>query len=100
MIDHLPYSDEGKARCGLNRWVGIDTQKDVMHCPTCNVNFCVLCSPLFQSDVDSLDIEYSIYIIFKMLKAIKITNLFTFVWYTFLRNAYTTIFVTMGSILQ
>ena len=71
-----------------------------MHCPTCNVNFCVLCSHLFQSDVDSLDIEYSIYIIFKRLKAIKITNLFTFVWYKFLRNAYTTIFVTMGSILQ
>ena len=37
IIDHLPDSAEVKARCILNRWDGIETQKNVMHCPTCNI---------------------------------------------------------------
>ena len=39
IIDHLPYSAEGKARCILYKWVGIDTQNYVMHYPTCNITF-------------------------------------------------------------
>ena len=37
IIDHLPDSTEGNSRCSLHRWFGIDTQKDVMHFPTCNI---------------------------------------------------------------
>ena len=40
IIYHLPDSAEEKARCGLNSWVGIETQKDSIYLPTCNI-FCV-----------------------------------------------------------
>ena len=43
IIGHLLDSSEGKARCSLHKWVGIETQKDVMHCLTCNITsvYCV-----------------------------------------------------------
>ena len=99
MIDHLPDSAEGKARWSLHRWFGIDTQKDVMYCPTYNVNLCVLVYHLFHYDVDTVKMEDYISTIFKRLKSQKITKFCTFVWYKFPRNTYTTILVTMGSIL-
>ena len=46
IIDHLPDSAEGKARWSLHRWVGIETQNGVMHCPTCNIT-CVCCVTVY-----------------------------------------------------
>ena len=80
-------------------WVGIDTQKDVKNFPTCNFNLCVLCYHLFYSDDDIVNMEDSISTRFKVKKIQKITKFCTFVWYKFLCNAYTTILVTMGSII-
>ena len=45
-IDHLLDSAEGKARCSLHRWVGIDTQKDVMHCTRYNIT-CACCVTIY-----------------------------------------------------
>ena len=85
IIDHLLYSAEGKERFSIYRWVGIDTQKNVMHFPTCNVNLCVLCYNLFYSDVDIFfDMEDLIYTRFKRLKIRGETKICIFVWYTFL----------------
>ena len=70
-----------------------------MYCPTYNVNLCVLVYHLFHYDVDTVKMEDYISTIFKWLKSQKITKCCTFVWYKFLRNTYTTILVTMGSIL-
>ena len=67
-IDHIKDSSEGKARCSLQIWVGIETQKDVMRCPTCNVNLCVLCYRLFNSDVDIAKIQDYFSTIFKRLQ--------------------------------
>ena len=85
--------------CSLHRWVGIETQRDVIHCPECNVKSCVLCYGLFHSDFDIVNMEDSISTIFKRLKTQKNCQILYFVWNKFLRNAYTIIFVTMGSIL-
>ena len=39
IIDHIPDSAEVKSRCSLHMWVEIETQKDVIHCPTGNIAF-------------------------------------------------------------
>ena len=98
-IDHLPDSAEGKARCSLYEWVGIDIQKDVIYYPTCNVIFCVLCYRLFHSNFDIVNMEDSISTRFKRLKPRKSTNFFTLAWYKILRNACTTVLFTIGRIL-
>ena len=100
IVDHLPDSYEGKEMCSLHGWVGIETQKDVMYYPICNVKLFVICYRLFHSDVDIVNIEDSIYTRYiKDLKFRKTTKFCTFVWYIFLGIAYTTILVAMGSIL-
>ena len=71
IIDHLPDSAEGKARCSLHGWFGIETHKDVMYFNKFNVNLCVLCYNLFHSYVDILNIKDSISTRFKMLKSRK-----------------------------
>ena len=38
-MDNLPDSAEGKARCSLIRWFGIETQTDVLNCPKFNITF-------------------------------------------------------------
>ena len=79
-IDQLPDSAEGKGRCSLYRLVGVYTQKYVIHCPTCNVNLCVLCNHLFYSGVEIVNMEDSISTIFKRLKSRKVAKFSTFVW--------------------
>ena len=46
ITDHLTDSAEGKARCSLHIWVGIETQKDVMHCLTYNIT-CLCCVNIY-----------------------------------------------------
>ena len=46
IIDLLPDSAEGKARCSLHMWVVMDTQRDVMHCTTYNIT-CVCCVTVY-----------------------------------------------------
>ena len=77
--------------CSLNRWVGIETHKDVMYCTTCNVGLFVLWYHLFHSDVNILNTENPFFTRFKKLKRQKITKFYTLVWFKFVRNAYTTI---------
>ena len=60
IIYHLPDSAEGKERCILHRWVEIETHNDVMYCPTCNDDLCVLFYHLFHSDVEIVNMEDSI----------------------------------------
>ena len=71
IIDHLPDSAEGKAKYSLHRWVGIDTQRDDMHCKTCNVNLCMLFYHLFHSDAEIVITEDYISTRFKGLKIQK-----------------------------
>ena len=47
LIDHLTDSAEGKEKCSIHMWDGIDTQKDVMHFPTCNIT-CVCCVTIYD----------------------------------------------------
>ena len=70
-----------------------------MHCTTCNVNLCVLGYPLFHSDDNIVNMEEYISTKYKGLKARKIAKFCTFLWYDILRISYTSILVTMGSIL-
>jgi hypothetical protein len=43
-MDHLPLPKvRGNSRCAIHRWVGIDTQKMIMFCPTCDVHLCIEC---------------------------------------------------------
>ena len=96
----LPGSAEGKSRCRLHRWVGIETQKDDVHFLTFNFNLCDFCYRLFYSDVGIVKTEDSIYTTYKRFKSHKITKFCTFVWYTFLHKTYATISFPMGKKLQ
>ncbi len=52
-LDHLPENpSKKKSRCSLHRWLGYETQKGVMYCPSCNVNLCIDCYKIFHNDDD------------------------------------------------
>ena len=55
-LDHLPVPAKKNARCGLHRFVGIETEKQVSYCSTCNVNLCLQCYRFFHKipDVETL----------------------------------------------
>ena len=43
-LDHIPIRPpNGKLRCSIHRWVEVETQKDFMLCPSCDVNLCLDC---------------------------------------------------------
>ena len=47
-LDHLPTPSNARARCGLHRWFGVETQKQVLSCRTCQVHLCAHCYRLFH----------------------------------------------------
>ena len=48
-LDHIPIRPHNsKVRCSIHRWVGVETQKDVFLCPSCDVNLCVDCYHIFH----------------------------------------------------
>ena len=52
-LQHLPVPPNSeRSRCGMHRWLGIDMQKDVMTCKSCNVNLCLRCYEGFHTIVD------------------------------------------------
>ena len=50
--DHLPDKAKQSARCSLHRYVGVETEKQVMYCATCNINLCVNCYRFFHKIPD------------------------------------------------
>jgi hypothetical protein len=49
-LPHFPVPpNSDRSRCGMHRWLGIDTQKDVMTCKSCNVNLCLRCYEGFHT---------------------------------------------------
>jgi len=48
----LPDESKGKARCSLHKWLGIETQKRITICKTCNANLCKSCFKLFHTEHD------------------------------------------------
>lgn len=50
-LKHFPIEPHKKnARCSLHRWAGVETQKAIMLCPTCNVHLCLACYDRFHTD--------------------------------------------------
>ena len=48
-LDHtLIRPPNSKVRCSVYRWVGVETQKDVILCPSCDVNLCIDCYHIFH----------------------------------------------------
>ena len=48
-LDHIPIRPHNsKVRCRIHRWVGVESQKDVFLCPSCEVNLCVDCYHIFH----------------------------------------------------
>ena len=46
---HLPIKPQSKkAKCAIHRWVGVEKQAQILHCPTCNMHLCVECYGLFH----------------------------------------------------
>ena len=82
----------------LHRWVGLDNHKDLMHCPTCSVNFCVFCYHLFSFYLDITKTEDYIYTINKGLNAIKLPTFVLFCGIKFYVSPTKPFFFNMGSI--
>ena len=57
---HLATKAKGHARCGLHRWVGIETQSQISYCETCNVNLCTDCFKYFHVTEDILSQKKSL----------------------------------------
>jgi hypothetical protein len=50
-LQHFPVQPVNtKARCNLHRWAGVETQKGIMLCPSCNVHLCIECYKIFHTD--------------------------------------------------
>ena len=41
--EHFPDPAKKNARCSLHKWVGVETEKGITYCLTCNVNLCKDC---------------------------------------------------------
>ena len=60
-LDHLPCEKvSSRARCGLHRWVGVESQSQISYCRTCGVNLCIKCYRLFHEQVDLLKMKSSL----------------------------------------
>jgi len=51
-LDHLPVKPVSKipARCGLHRWLGHETCKQVSYCNACAVKLCIGCYKMFHQE--------------------------------------------------
>ena len=64
-VVHLPDEAKGKARYYLHKWLGIEAQKGITMCKTCNFNLCEECFKLFHTEYDlvrmkkTLKLKYS-----------------------------------------
>ena len=55
-LDHIPNDQKGKsARCTMHRWLGSETEKNIVHCPSCNINLCIGCYRPFHTVQDLLE---------------------------------------------
>ena len=50
--EHFPDDAKKNARCSLHKWVGVETEKGVSYCRTCNVNLCHLCFKYYHVTKD------------------------------------------------
>ena len=54
-LDHLPSEKlSSRARCGMHRWVGVESQSQVSYCYSCGVHLCIKCYRLFHHQADLL----------------------------------------------
>ena len=47
-LDHYPGRATGNIRCGIHRWVGVETERNVAYCPAYNVILCIAYSSGFH----------------------------------------------------
>jgi hypothetical protein len=64
-LNHLPVPSGEKSRCSLHRWLGIETQKDLMKCEACNISVCVRCYYCFHTIEDLLGQKEKLRIFYK-----------------------------------
>ena len=50
--DHFPRPTKANNRCGLHKWVGMETERNIGYCPSCNVNLCIACYSGFHGVSD------------------------------------------------
>ena len=51
-LDHFPRPTKANIRCGLHKWVGMETERNIGYFPSCNVNLCISCYSGFHSVTD------------------------------------------------
>ena len=42
-LDHFPIPTKANIKCGLHKWVGMETEINIGYFPSCNVNICIAC---------------------------------------------------------
>ena len=52
ILDHFPRPTKANIRCGLHKWVEMDTERNIGYCPSCNVNLCIACYSGFHGVAD------------------------------------------------
>ena len=63
-LDHFPRPTKANIRCGLHKWVGMETEINIGYCPSCNVNLSISCYSGFHSvtylvkDENKLNLKY------------------------------------------
>ena len=51
-LDHFPRPTRANIQCGIHKWVGMEIERNIGYCPSCNVNVCIACYSGFCSVTD------------------------------------------------
>ena len=58
---HFPRATNPNIRFGLHKLVGMETERNIGYCPSCNVNLCIACYSGFHSVTDFVKDKNTIY---------------------------------------
>ena len=58
-LGHVLDIRKENTRCLLHRWVGIESEKNIYYCSTCNVNLCIVCNKPFYEVPELLSLKHA-----------------------------------------
>ena len=59
-LDHIFDISKESARFSLHRWLGIELERNVFYCSTCNVNLYILCNKAWHTVPDLLSLKVAL----------------------------------------
>ena len=67
-MDHYQSIGRPNVRCQLHKWLGMETEKHVYHCPNCNGNLCIECHKIYHTIPDIISKKHALQNRYKIKK--------------------------------